>query len=100
MDEVRLVEREALGYEAAHGDADDVGSAAVGVGADEARDVPGCVFGRAWGDVARRRVQWQVGEEEMEVGEMREGEGELEVAGEAAVEEDDCCLLVVVQGGE
>jgi hypothetical protein len=42
-------------------------------------------------------VQREVGEEDVEVGEVREDEREFETACEAAVEKDNGCRLVVVK---
>jgi hypothetical protein len=91
-----MVQREALAYVAAHGDADDMSLPAVGVRSNELCDMPGRVVSRAWLDVPRRGMQWQVGEKDVEVREARKDERKLETARKAPVKKDNGRRLIVV----
>lgn len=74
-----------------------MGFSAVGVRSNELRNMPGRVVSRARLNMARRGMQWQVGEKDVEVREAREDERKLETTRKAPVEKDNRRRLVVVQ---
>lgn len=94
--DVGLIQCQALPYEAAHGYADDVGCTAMSVRPNELSDVMGRIGGRAWCDMPRLGVQREIGEEEVEVGKVRDDERELKATGETSVKKDNSCRSVII----